>query len=470
MNSQRKKFATMTSTCLHVLAMTGVALAATTAQAMSFAQAWDASRQHDAQYQSATHELASAQQLVPIARAALLPQVALNASTNEVTGSREFPNSLNQQVRTRLDYSAPQTSLSLRLPIFNREAHSRLGQAQAQTEVAESLFRAKGLDLVDRLAVAYMQVLLAQDSRRLTELQLQAQAVQLKQLQQRLQRGEGTRVETAQSQAALDVLRVRRTESDDQLELARRQLRRITGLPTPELRSLAGDYQPAPMPAESLTEWLEIAVRQSPSLQARQQALVAAKMNVQRNFAGHFPRLDLVASASHNQNETTSSLNQTTSLRSLGLQLSVPIFSGGGVDASVKQALSDQSRAEEEIRIERETLEIEVQRYYQATQTGQARIEAMRTSVAAAELALLGTQRALEAGLSTGNDVAEAQARLFGTRRELAQMRLDYLLARTRLMVQAGMPMAEVAADVDRALVADTTPAMPAPAQTPARP
>ena len=438
------------------------------ADAMSFAEAWDAARQYDAQYRVAGHELASAQQLVPIARAALLPQVALNVASSEVVGSREFPNSLNQQVRTRLEYSAPQSSLTMRLPIFNREAHSRLGQAQAQTEVAESVYRIRGLDLIDRLASTYMQVLLTEEARQLAQAQVTAQTAQLAQLQQRFQRGEGTKVETAQSQATLNLLRVRVTEADDQRELALRQLRRITGpasTPTPGLSQLPPDYRPQPLVPEGLVQWLALAVRQSPSLQAREQSLLVARMNVQRNRAGHYPRLDLVASASRSQNESTSSLNQTTQLRSLGLQLNVPLFSGGGVEASVKQALADQARVEEEIRIERESLEVEVQRHYLTVTTGQSRMDAYRNLAEAAELSLQGTGRALEAGLATGNDVADALARVFAARRDLAQSRIEFLLARTRLMIQVGTPMAEVAADVDRALVA--TPNLPASAPAP---
>ena len=430
------------------------------AHALSFAQAWQAAYQFDAQYQAASYELAAARQSIPIARAALLPQVALNVSSSEVVGTRDFPNSLNQQVRTRLDYSAPQSALTLRMPIFNREAQVRLMQVTAQTEVAESIYRLKGLDLVDRLVVAYIQVLLAGEGRQLALAQVQAQMVQLEQLQQRLLRGEGTKVDTTQSQAALDMARVRVTEASDQLELTRLQLRRITGVATPPLLQLPADYRPAPLLHESLTEWLTVAVRQNPSLQAREQALVAARMNVKRNFAAHFPRLDLVASVSRSQNESTSNLNQTTALRSLGMQLNVPLFSGGGIDASVKQAVAEQSRAEEEIRIEREGLEIEVQRYYQAVATGQGRMDATRNAVEAAEFTLQGTGRALQLGLATGNDVADTVSRLYAARRELAQSRFDYLLARARLMVQAGMPMTDVAAEIDRVLGA-------APAATP---
>lgn len=425
--------------------------------AMTFAEAFDAAQRNDAQYRAASHELDSARYAVPMAKSALLPSVSFNASGSDVSGSRQFPNSANQDVRVRVEYASPQASLALRMPIFNQEARSRWQQAQAQSDVAESVYRSRGIELIDRLASAYLQVLLADEAQRLAEAQIQALLVQTKQAEQRLQRGEGTRVDVAQTQAALDVARVRSIEAVDQLDLARRQLRRITGVPAEPLKRVPEDFAPDTAPIESLGDWLQLALRQSPALQAREQALVAARMGVQGKFAGHMPRVDLVASVSRSQNESLNTLNQTSTLRSIGVQLNVPLYNGGGVDASVKQALADQARVEEEIRSERENIEVEVQRQYTAVATGGAKIAAYRRAVESSELALQGTRRVLEQGLGTNNDVADAQARLYSARRDLAQARIEYLQARLRLGLQAGVPMAEAVAELDRALIAAPT-------------
>ena len=67
------------------------------------------------------------------------------------------------------------------------------------------------------------------------------------------------------------------------------------------------------------------------------------------------------------------------------MQLNVPLFSGGGVQASVRQSLADQARVEEELRVERETLQIEVQRQFVAVRNGQAKSEAYSRAVASAK-------------------------------------------------------------------------------------
>ena len=375
-----------------------ILLVTTDLQAMGFAEAYDAALQNDAQYRAAGHERESARLAIPIARAALLPSVGLTIASSEVNGERKFPNSLDQQVTTRVEYAAPQASLGLRMPIFNYEALSRLGQAKAQSGVAESVFRVRALDLIDRLASGYLQVLLADEGKHLADGNLQAIERQQAQAEQRLLRGEGTRVDTAQMKASLDLARVRVLEAADQVQLARRQLRRITGLQTPPLRQVPDDYMPAPLQPQSLQAWLDLARAQNPSLQARDMAVSVARMAVRRQNAGHLPRLDLVASVSHSQNESISYLNQSSTLRSIGLQLNIPLYGGGGVDAGVRQALSDQARAEEELRVENENVALEVQRHHQSVTQGAERIAAYKAASGSAALALQGAQRALEMG------------------------------------------------------------------------
>lgn len=429
----------------------GLALAPA-AQAMSFGEAFTAARQNDAQYRAAGHELEANRLAVPVARAALMPNVSLNASQQEVEGWRKSRNSNNQDMRLRLEYTAPQASLGMRMPIINRELGVRVEQAGAQAEFAEYQFQLRGNELMDRLASAYLTVLLVEQTKLQVDKLVEALTQQVAQAQQRLARGEGTRVEVARGQAELDLARVRVLETEDQLLLARRQLQRLTGQPLTQALQMPAAVEPPPLEPQGLFAWLELANRQNPALKAREQSLEVAKLGVKRNRAAHLPRLDLVASYSQNENESVSNLGQSTTQRAIGVQLNIPIYSGGGVEASVRQAVADRSRAEEEIRLERENVEIEVQRQYQLTQNGVERIKAQERAVASAELAVTGMRRALEGGVGTTGDLADALSRSYAAQRELAQARIDYLLARTRLMLSAGFGMSEVAQELDRLL------------------
>lgn len=433
--------------------LAAAALAATRpALATGFADAWQAARQFEAQYRAAGHELEVSRHNVPLVRSTLLPNVSLQASTSLTSGQREFPNQLNQDVRVPLDYSSPQASLQLRSPLFNYESLTRYRQAGAQLDGAEALYELRGLELADRLGTAYVQALLAHENVRLVEAEITAFEGQLARAQQRLQRGEGTRTEVAQTQASLDVAKARRIENLDQLELARRALRKLTGLDLAQLRALPDDYVPPRLAPASLQEWLDRAEAQSPALRSRRSTLEVARIGIDRSKAGHLPRLDLVASLGRFRNESITSLNQTSTLRSVGVQLSVPLFAGGGVEAGIAQALAESARVSEELRLERETLQAEVQRQYSFSTSSVARVDAYRRVVESADTALEGATRALAAGLATNADVLDAQARRFTALRDLAQARYEGIIARYRLQLQAGTPVAEVVAEFDRML------------------
>ncbi len=422
------------------------------AQAMSFSEALRAAQTNDAPFRAAGFEYDAARYGVPIARAQLLPVVALSATESAVAGSRRFPNGQNQEVRVPLDYTAPQVSLNMRVPVFNFDAISAYRQAQAQSEVAEAVFRTEGLGLVERLASVYVQVLVAEETRRLTEAQVKAYALQAEQAVRRLEKGEGTRVQVAQAQATVDVSRTRLLEAVDLVDLSRSRLERLTGVVQPRTKVLPPAHTPVTLFPERLGDWIELAMRQSPSLQAQERSREVARQFTRRQTSGHLPKLDLVASVGRNENDASNAVGQVTSIRSVGVQLSVPLFSGGGVDASVKQATLRESQVAEQVRLERETIEVDIQRHYQAVVNGEKRVASYVKALESTALAVQGSRRALETGLGTNSELAEAQAVFFSAARDLAQARTETLLSRVRLMLRAGMPMQEVAADFDRFL------------------
>jgi outer membrane protein, protease secretion system len=440
-----------------ITAAAAAMLVAGSAQAMNFAEAVAAARSNDAPYRGAGHELESARQGVPIARSSLLPQVGLSSSYADVHGTRSFFNGLNQEAKVGVAYTSPYASLAMRMPLFNGEAWARLDQAQVQAEQAESLYRARGLDLIDRVGTAYLQALLSAESLSLAEQEQVSSEGQLKRSTERFKRGEGTRTEEALAQSNFDVARVKVFEAKDQLEVAKRGLQRLTGRPATDLNRISPDFVPDEAAHGSLYEWLETAVRNSPTLQARQQALVAAQFNVKRQAAGHLPRVDLVASIARSENESLTNLGQTSVLKSLSLQVNVPLYSGGGVSASVKQAVAEQSRAEEEVRNERENVEVQVQKNYLLVANGAARVLAYRRAAESSQVAYTGAIRAQEAGMGTTADALDALTRLYTARRDLAFARYDYLAARLRLKANAGLPLDEVTSDIDRLLPVPVT-------------
>jgi len=434
------------------LALSLLTLAATPSLALSLPEAWRAALGYDAAYQASRHELAAARQDLPISRAALLPSVGLSASTSKVTGRREFANSLSQEVEVPLDYTAPSASLQLRAPLFSYDAISRARQAYVSVEAAEQSFVARQADLATRLLAAYLQVVAASDEHRQTTWEVQALSSQLERQRRRQQQGEGTLTEIARTEAALHGARVRQIDSELAVSVSVRGLRRITGVDADRLSRPGDGFAPGPLPLERLQDWYDRALASNPVLKARELAITVALRAVDRAKSGHMPRMDFVASISQSRNESPTNVNQTSTLRSLGVQLSVPIYSGGGVEATIRQALAERDRAEETLRAERDAVLLDVERFYRAAAGAPAKLQAYQRALESSQIELRGATRALDLGMGTVSEVLDAQTRLNAATRDLAQARLTYLESRYRLMLAAGDSPESVLEDLARVM------------------
>jgi protease secretion system outer membrane protein len=420
----------------------------------AFSAAFDAALANDAEYRASRFELEAREQNVPIARASLLPSISASYSESRVRGERESLNALGQVFQQDLDYRNPVGALQFRQPLLNMEAVYRYQGARSQVDGARLVFVARGQELLDRLGSAYMQRLFSEEVVALAQAQVEAFAGQATAAERRFTAGEGTRTDVAEATASLAFGRAQLVEAMDQRDIAARTLARITGIPAPPLRGLAEDTRSHPLPYASVGDWIETALAQNPNVQARRHLVEAARYDVQRNRAGHLPRVDLVAGAVNSQSESISTLNQQVRQYSAGVQVSMPIFAGGGVDASVTQALAEVSRAEAQLENEQRLLDVDIRRQFQATQTGAAKVEALKDALAAGAVALEGAQRGLAAGVRTTVDVLDATRRLFVVRRDLVQARYEVLLARLRLQTLAGLPLSEIVQDIDRHLTA----------------
>ena len=271
--------------------------------------------------------------------------------------------------------------------------------------------------------------------------------------QRRKSGGEGTVTEIAESESRLRVAEAGRVDAMNQLSVAKRVLEGITGKPAGDLRLLRKDYTPVRMQPQNLDEWLNIASEKNPEILAQRKVLESASLDVDRNRAGHLPRLDLVASVSNTENDTVNTLNQKIHTRSLGLQLNVPLFAGWKVSAQTDQAIANRERSSAELDAVVSKVLVEVTRQFLATQTGIGKVAAYAKAVEAGHVAVEGTKKGMAAGIRTNTDVLDAERLLFSARRDLAQSRYDFLASKLKLKAAAGILSGQDVADIDMLLV-----------------
>lgn len=432
-----------------------LAVACTPCSSGELQKAFDAALQNDPSYQAARAELASSLQNLPIARAGLRPSLSLSISDSKVDGSRTIDNPPLPPVTQTLDYRAPTQSLNLRAPLYNREAAKKIELAQAQEAYALALLRVRQTELADRLAKAWLEGLLANHGVAAARTQLEAASVQSDVASRRLALGEGTRPDVADAASALDTARVQVAEAQSLRDLALLTLRQMRGYD----RTLAEPAMPAaPELAAPITTpnslglLLDRADAASATLTVRRIAVQAAQVSVERARSGHYPRLDFVASLTQASNESLSTINQSATQQSFGLQLNVPLYSGGAVSAAVTQALADQSRAENELAAEQQTVVRDITRLFYLVTVGKDKMAAQQRAVDAAKLNLEAAQRSQAAGLSTQLEIAQARRRLAQAAQERAQSAQEFLLAHLRLDLRTGDDPAAALARLEGAL------------------
>ena len=240
-----------------------------------------------------------------------------------------------------------------------------LQRADAQVAQAEADYQAAQQDLIARVAQRYFDVLAAQDDLDAQRGNLESVSRQLEQAEKRYQVGLIAITDVQEARAAHDSGAAAVIASKRQLAAAQEALREITG---DGFDSLARPIEPfeltTPDPS-SEDRWVEMALQQNLSLVSSRLAADIARENVSSARGGHFPTLDLVASRYRltsdgdyiNANNTpygTTSLDQYQN--TIGIQFSIPIYSGGMVSSQVRQAVYQHRAAKERLeRVARQT-------------------------------------------------------------------------------------------------------------------
>ena len=416
------------------------ALFAGSAWSMDLLQAYQAALQEDATVRAARAASDAARERLPPARAPLLPNIAFSAVRNRNDLSRTQENPLSgQPVTTDEQYYSFNQTLQLRQPLFRKPLWAGLEQAGYIVQDADASFERELQNLGVRVAGSYLEALLAHDQ---LELVLSQQAFTLTQLDaahKALAAGSGTRTDIDEAQARLDLNRAQELEARQHLDYTRRQLEVLTRHPVGQIARLYAGKLPLLQPEQqNLDAWLAKAEASSPELRALKARLEAARSEVTKAQGGHYPTLDAVAQITRSASENVTTPSSRYSNRALGLQLNVPLYAGGYTSSIVRQAVAEQTRAEEMLEATRRDLGLRLHREYRGVTEGVAKVGALEQAVRSAEQLVKSTRRSFEAGSRTLVDILNAEQQLQSTRRDLAQARYLYLISRVRLQALAG--------------------------------
>jgi protease secretion system outer membrane protein len=415
------------------------ACAASSASALDLLQAYEAALTQDATYQAARLAADAGRESLPQAQAQLMPNVSASFSRNRNLLDTYTQNSLGQLVDSSSNYPSNANSVTLRQPIYRRYQWALYQQAQAQVDDVNAVLDFSTQNLAVSVATAYFEALLAVDQLALISTQLDNYRIQLDAARKIFEAGAGTRTDIDEVQSRLDLNLAQELEARQHVDYTRQQLQVFVNRPVDSLAALNLSklvlLPPLPLSAEA---WVERAEQASPELRVLQARVEQSSFEVEKVRAGHYPTLDAVAQWSRNGSENNQSIGTTYESRSIGLQLNVPIFSGGGVSANVRQAVANKEKAAQQLEAGRRDLSVRVFKEFRGVTEGVLKVRAMEQAVRSAEQTLLSSQKSFLAGTRTRLDILNAQSNRMVALRDLAQARYLYLMATLRLKALAG--------------------------------
>jgi outer membrane protein len=320
-------------------------------------------------------------------------------------------------------------------------ARAEKRQLEQQTGLAGVRHRDAEQELIQRVGEAYFNVLLAQETLRVTQAEKAAVQLQRERAQARFDVGRGKVTDVQEAQARLDNVLAREVSARSRLAQRHSEYQELTGVPAAGLAPLRAGFVPAAPQPDDLGAWQARGQVHNTRVQTRRGELFIASAEIDKYRLAARPTLDMVASYTYKgQGGGLSSGLSPDSSRAaaIGVQLTVPLYTGGALDSRQREAVAKKGQAEQELAAAQRDMRLQVQDAFLAARTGVARVAALDQSVRSARTALEATTLGRDVGTRTELDVLDAQQRVYTAQLDLAQARNEYLLGRFRLASAAG--------------------------------
>jgi outer membrane protein len=392
----------------------------------------------DAQYAAARATWSAGQEKLPQGLSGLLPSATVSASTQY--NDREIRSRDPTVGTTTSQFNSNAASIAVTQPLYRPQNYTVYEQAKSQVVQSDALFGQAAQDLILRVAQAYFDVLLAQDTIVFAQAQLTAIGRQLEQAKRNFEVGTATITDTHEAQSRYDLTVSLEITAKNDLEVRKRFLELIIGRPAPAIAPLGSKFSPRfPEPNEPAT-WVETAGTNNLQVRVSQASLDFAAKEVERNRAGHRPTLDAFATYTDSGSGagTVGIAGTDTKSGVVGLQLAIPIYQGGLTTSRVREALANEEKARQDLENARRTAQLTAQQTFLGVATGVSQVRALEAALVSSQSSLDSTRLGQEVGVRTVIDVLNAQQQLSQTRRDLAQAKYNYILSLLRLKAASG--------------------------------
>jgi len=438
------------------------------ASADTLQQIYDLAAANDPQIRGAEAQFQANQENRNLGRSGILPQVSLSGSYNDET--RSSPGEIDEE-RESTTYAA-----NVRQALLDFPAWYNYKRGDTLARQAEQDYLNAKQDLILRTARAYFNVLSALDNMDATKAEEVALAKQLEQTRQRYDVGLIAITDVHEAQAAYDDVVARLVDSLGLVGITFENLSVLTGQSHTSIAPLKDDFPIVPPVPEDAEDWVKMALENSHELKSSMLSRDAANYNAQSKQWEHAPSLSLGLSYRDNSVTTNSSIdffNIQGETTAISLSLDVPIYLGGSISASRRQAAYQALASQENLNSTRLSLIQTTRNQHLTVRIDVSQVEARRQAITSSESAFEATRAGYDVGTRNLVDVLNAEQTLYQARRDYYRARYDYIIDKLGLAQLVGALGTSDISDINdwldpaqtipRNIVENSMPGMPMP-------
>ncbi|HEY8682602.1 MAG TPA: TolC family outer membrane protein [Rhodanobacter sp.] len=333
-------------------------------------------------------------------------------------------------------------SATLNQTIFDFSKIADLRVAHSQASAQDELYDAAAQDLYVRVATAYFGVLTSEDQLTFAKANEDAFRKQYEQSDQRFKVGLSAVTDVYQAKAFYEAAKAQTITAQNTLYDAKEALTQITNKPTGELKRLREDLPLNPPSPNDADAWVKDAMKYNPTLKSQNDNVQAAERSITAARAGHLPTIN--ASLSRGKTSTWAENGGSDFSgngrygNTIGVTLSVPIFSGGATQSRVRQSIDQRDAANDAMEIQRRQVERDTLNFYRSVISGISEVQSGKASVEAGQKALDATRAGFGVGTKTITDVLLSIQTLTSSESSYSQARHQFILNKLLLKQAAG--------------------------------
>jgi outer membrane protein, protease secretion system len=419
-----------------------VACLATPVYALDLMEAYEAALANDPAFRSALKESQAGEAGRVIGRSFLMPRLSGNYNWLQNDSKISGPAFTGgPTTNASLAYPSVSAGAQLTQPLFNLQALAQYRQAMALSDQSQAKFLYQTQDLLVRVLQAYTDLLYAHDDLSYLKTQRDAYKEQVKVNKRTLEKGEGTVTDQLESLSVYELSEAQVIEAEDSLENAKRKLEALIGYTltsTDALKKIRVKFKPADAAPANYAALRDDALANNVELIAMRHQVEGARQDYLRNQSAHVPTVGMVAGWNLQQSNFVSSIYQNANTTSVGVQVSIPVFSGGEIAGRAAQSRANFEKVQADFDVLKNRVLIELRKQYDLVLSSQKRIAALERAVESSFELTKAMRSSVRGGVRINLDVLLAEKTLATAQRNLAQAKYNFMLANLKMRQQAG--------------------------------